>query len=73
MGCAPFPALRVWDLNGKTSTRVLEGHSGSVYGVALNGGGRRAVSCSVDKTVPEIWTGQIHMFLWEGSTGHMKD
>jgi WD40 repeat protein len=36
--------LRVWDLDGTEPQRVLEGHTGSVYGVALTPDVRLAVS-----------------------------
>ena len=41
--------LRVWDLESGQSVRTLEGHSGSVSGVAITPDGRRAVSASGTK------------------------
>ena len=41
--------LKVWDLETGHALRTLEGHSASVYGVAVTADGKRAVSASQDK------------------------
>jgi WD40 repeat protein len=46
--------LRVWDLDGTQPQRVLEGHTGSVYLVALTPDVSLAVSGSDDKTL-RVW------------------
>jgi WD40 repeat protein len=46
--------LKVWDLGTGRALRTLEGHSGSVNGVAVTPDGRRAVSASDDKTL-KVW------------------
>lgn len=44
----------VWDFDGTEPQRVLEGHTGSVYGVGLTPDVRLAVSGSDDKTL-RVW------------------
>jgi small GTP-binding protein len=46
--------LRVWDLESRRTVATLEGHTGSVYGVAVSPDGRRAVSASGDGTL-RVW------------------
>jgi WD40 repeat protein len=46
--------LRVWDLEGGKTIRILEGHTSVVVAVAMTLNGRRAVSGSVDETV-RLW------------------
>ena len=46
--------VRVWDLQSGTCERVLEGHTDTVFGVAVDPAGRRAVSASNDQTV-RVW------------------
>src|SRR5206468_1147679 len=46
--------LKVWDLESGRKLRTLEGHSGSVRGVAVSPDGRRAVSASADNTL-KVW------------------
>src|SRR2546430_761178 len=46
--------LKVWELDSGQAVRILEGHSGGVWGVAVSGDGRRAVSASADKTL-KVW------------------
>ena len=45
---------RVWDVETGACLRALEGHSGPVWGVAVAGDGRRALSGSDDRTV-RVW------------------
>jgi hypothetical protein len=47
----PLTHRRVWDVSSGRCTRVLEGHTNAVYGVALSGDGGTAVSGSQDNTV----------------------
>ena len=44
----------MWDLETGRALRTLEGHSDSVYGVAVTPDGKRAVSASWDKTL-KVW------------------
>ena len=44
----------MWDLESGRELRTLEGHSASVYGVAVTPDGRRAVSASEDNTL-KVW------------------
>ena len=44
----------LWDLESGQSLRTLEGHSSSVYRVAITPDGRRAVSTSDDNTL-RVW------------------
>ena len=74
MASAPSPALwtttlRVWDLDGHTSPRVLEGHTSWVDAVALSADGKRAVSGSWDDTL-RVWDldGQTPPRVLEGHT-----
>jgi WD40 repeat protein len=53
--------LRVWDLETGHS-RVFEGHSSSIYAVAMTPDGRRVVSGGWDKTLR----------VWELATGHSR-
>jgi WD40 repeat protein len=46
--------LCVWDLDGDSPPRVLEGHTGEVHAVALSADGKRAVSGSDDRTL-RVW------------------
>jgi len=46
--------VRVWDLEGNQSPRVLEGHTNQVTAVALSADGKRAVSGSWDMTL-RVW------------------
>ena len=46
--------LKVWDLDSDRALRTLEGHSSSVYGVAVTPDGKRSVSASWDKTL-KVW------------------
>jgi WD40 repeat protein len=53
--------LKVWDLDSGRELRTLEGHSDSVYGVAVTADGKRAVSASGDSTL-KAWnleTGEL--------------
>jgi small GTP-binding protein len=52
--------VRVWDLETGHCLRVLEGHTGHVWGVALHTSQRHALSGSTDKTVR----------MWDVETGH---
>lgn len=58
MSAAPAPWLRplrpALHPPGTALIRTLEGHSASVYGVALSADGRRAVSASLDRTL-KVW------------------
>jgi WD40 repeat protein len=62
--------VRVWDLDGNAGPRVLEGHTGGVTAVALDGSGKRAVSGSGDTTV-RVWDldGNAKPRVLEGHTG----
>ena len=44
----------MWDLESGEELRTLKGHTGEVSAVAVTPDGRRAVSCSNDKTL-EVW------------------
>jgi WD40 repeat protein len=46
--------VRVWDVASGQCTATLEGHTASVYSVALTSDGTRAVSGSDDNTV-RVW------------------
>ena len=46
--------LKVWEVDSGRDLRTLEGHTAGVYGVALSGDGRRAVSASSDQTL-KVW------------------
>jgi WD40 repeat protein len=46
--------LKVWDLDSGCELRTLEGHSDSVYSVAVTPDGRWAVSASYDRTL-KVW------------------
>ena len=46
--------MRVWDLAGTATPRVLTGHAGYVYAVAVTADGRTAVSGGGDGTV-RVW------------------
>src|SRR5205823_5409322 len=46
--------LEVWDLDAGRALRTLQGHSWSVYGVAVTPDGKRAVSASEDKML-KVW------------------
>ena len=46
--------LKMWDLQTGEALRTLEGHSGSVYAVAVTPDGKRAISASDDKTL-KVW------------------
>jgi WD40 repeat protein len=46
--------VRVWDLDTGACLRTLQGHTKTVWSVALHADGRRAVSGSDDNTV-RVW------------------
>ncbi len=52
----------MWDLETGRALRTLEGHSDSVYGVAVTADGKRAVSASGDKTL-KVWDLETGMLL----------
>jgi hypothetical protein len=54
VSASSYSTLKVWDLETGCELRTLEGHSGSVFGVAVSADGRRAVSASYDKTL-KVW------------------
>jgi WD40 repeat protein len=62
--------LRLWDLGTSQTIRTLEGHTDSVWSVAVTPAGRRALSGSLDRTL-RLWdleTGQMIRLL-EGHSG----
>jgi WD40 repeat protein len=44
----------VWNLNTKTQEAVLQGHTDSVYFLAITNNNRYVLSCSEDETV-RVW------------------
>jgi WD40 repeat protein len=44
----------VWDVESRREVRTLEGHSSSVWGVALSADCKRAISSSDDRTL-KVW------------------
>jgi WD40 repeat protein len=64
----------VWDLETGLALRSLEGHSGTVNGVALTPDGKRAVSASHDHTL-KVWDLETGLALrtLEGHDGPVRD
>jgi WD40 repeat protein len=54
MSASRDKTLRLWDLESGQTIRPLEGHSGSVWAVAVTPDGCRAVSASGDRTL-RLW------------------